>query len=65
MICDKITTFTLPLPPSLLPQSETALHVAVRKASLDVTDILRKAPGGESLEQIKNKVVSQLVAYTC
>ena len=49
------------------PQGETALHVAVRKASLDVADILRKAPGGEKLEQITNEVSAQLVSVkrTC
>ena len=35
---------------------ETALHIAVREASLDVEDILRKSPRGEELGQIRNKV---------
>ena len=40
------------------PQGETALHIAIRKTSLDVADILRRAPGGKELEQIRNKVGS-------
>ena len=39
-------------------QMETALHIAVRKASFDVADILRRTPEGERLEQIRNKVDS-------
>jgi len=37
------------------PQGETALHIAIRKTSLDVADTLRRAPGGKELEQIRNK----------
>ena len=44
--------------PSLsFQKGETALHIAIRKTSLDVADMLRD-PGGEDLERIKNKVGS-------
>ena len=48
--------------PSLsFPKGETALHIAIRKTSLDVADVLRRAPGGEELEQIRNKVSSLIL----
>ena len=45
------------------PQGETALHIAIRKTSLDVADVLRRAPGGKELEQIRNKVGSLVLHY--
>ena len=46
------------------PQGETALHIAIRKTSIDVADILKRTPGGKELEQIRNKVGSLiLVCY--
>ena len=52
--------------PSLSFQNgETALHIAIRRTSLDVADVLKRTPGGEELERIKNKVGSlALVCYT-
>ena len=43
-------------------QGETALHIAVRKASFDVAGILRRTREGERLKQIRNKVDSLPVA---
>lgn len=44
------------------PQGETALHIAVRKASFDVADILKRTPEGERLKHIRNKVGTLPVA---
>ena len=39
-----------------IQQGNTALHIAHRKGSFDVADILRRA-GGDQLSTIQNKVI--------
>ena len=37
-------------------QGDTALHIALRKSSLDVAEVIRSSEGAEELRNIANKV---------
>ena len=37
-------------------QGDTALHIALRKSSLDVAEVIRSSEGAEELKGIRNKV---------
>ena len=58
MIVSKLTIISS----QSLQDKETALHIAVREASLSVEDVLKKS-GQKRLELIKNKVDSHPLAY--
>ena len=40
-------------------QGDTALHIALRKSSLDVAEVIRSSEGAKDLQSIQNKVPCQ------